>query len=65
MKKEKKFLYLGALGVLAVGSLVAGASPLFLLLLACPVMMMFMMRGMGHGTSHTDEHTAGKPTNEM
>ena len=49
MKSDKKFLYIGGLGVLAVTLLLTGASPVILLLLACPVMMMFMMRGMDHG----------------
>lgn len=56
MKNEKKFLYLG---VLAIGLLVAGVSPVFLLLLACPVMM-FMMHGKNHGAGHASE----RPTEE-
>lgn len=48
MKSEKKSLYVGGLGILAIILLLTGASPLILLLLACPVMMVFMMRGMDH-----------------
>jgi hypothetical protein len=29
------------------------------LVLACPLMMLFMMRGMGHGASHQDEDDHG------
>ena len=45
-KMIKPLLGVGAIaGVL----LVSGVSPVFLLVLACPVMMIFMMRGMNHG----------------
>ena len=52
-----------AAGALVVGLLVAG-TPLqsllpFVLLLACPLMMIVMMRGMGgHGGEHGDDSTA-------
>ncbi len=44
-------LAIGAFGV-SVGSL--GAFLPYLLILACPLMMFFMMRGLGH--EHSDEH---------
>jgi len=62
MKREQLPLYALALAVLIVGLVFAGVPigtlvvvPLFL---ACPLMMMFMMRGMGgmdHGGMH-DNH---------
>jgi Protein of unknown function (DUF2933) len=57
MKQDKKFLYLGGLGALAVILVMAGLPPVTLLLLACPVSMMFMMHGMGHGSSHPSGHS--------
>jgi len=53
MKREQLPLYAIALAVLIVGLVYAGV-PLgtlvvLPLILACPLMMMFMMRGMGHG----------------
>ena len=57
MKKDRKALYVGGLGILAVVLLMTGASPAILLLLACPLMMMFMMHGMDHGnTRHEMDH---------
>ena len=64
MKQEKKVLYLGALIILTIGLLIAGVSPLYLLLLACPVSMMVMMHGMGHGSSNHSEHVQSEPTAE-
>lgn len=54
-----KYMLLGAAGLLAIG-LLAGMSPanaLYLaVLLACPLMMAFMMMGgHGHGSSGSDE----------
>ena len=61
MKNDKKFLYVGGLGALAIVLLLTGASPVVLLLLACPVMMMFMMHGMDHGnTRHEMGHDKEK-----
>lgn len=37
-----------AVGAIAVILLIAGVTPALLLLLVCPVMMIFMMRGMDH-----------------
>ncbi len=37
-----------AIGTIAIILLIAGVSPALLLLLVCPVMMIFMMRGMDH-----------------
>jgi type III secretory pathway component EscV len=56
MKREQRPLYAIAAAVLVVGLLFAGVPPIFLLLLACPLMMIFMMRGMGHGGTN---HEAG------
>jgi hypothetical protein len=69
MKQEKKVLYVGALIILAIGLLMAGVSPLYLFVLACPVSMMFMMHGMGHGSTNHDstnhsEHVAKDPNRE-
>jgi Protein of unknown function (DUF2933) len=48
---------------LATGGSLASALPLILALGACTLMMMLMMRGMGHGgpdaTRHDSDHTAG------
>jgi hypothetical protein len=46
--------YLGVAGAALVAGLLLSGTPIrsflpTLLLLACPIMMMFMMRGMGHG----------------
>lgn len=49
------------LSALVVVLLVTGASPAILLLLACPVMMMFMMRGMNHDNmNHRMDHDKEK-----
>jgi hypothetical protein len=58
MKKEQLPRYALALAVLVVGLAFAGA-PLSSLLvlplvLACPLMMVFMMRGMNHGSEQHD-----------
>lgn len=58
-----KYMVLGGLGLLAVALLagvpLASALPLAILL-ACPLMMVFMMKGMhgGHGET-TNEHAHG------
>ncbi len=65
MKREQLPLYAIALAVLVVGLALAGV-PLGTLLvlpliLVCPLMMFFMMRGMGHGgTSGEDDQAAGR-----
>ena len=63
MKREQIPLYAIALAVLVVGLAFAGIPVGTLivlpLLLACPLMMFFMMRGMDHGgtqRSHEDDH---------
>lgn len=61
MKSDKKFLYVSCLLALAAVLLLTGASPLILLLLACPVMMMFMVHGVDHGdTRHEVDHDKEK-----
>ncbi|MBI3429656.1 MAG: DUF2933 domain-containing protein [Actinobacteria bacterium] len=58
MIHNKKYLYIGVLGVVALSLFVGNISPLFLLLLACPIMMVFMMRGMDHGKDgHSMDHS--------
>lgn len=57
--KQMRYLLVAA-GALVVGLLAAG-TPLqsllpFVLLLACPLMMVFMMRGMGGHSGHGGEH---------
>ncbi|SDM28417.1 Protein of unknown function [Lentzea albidocapillata subsp. violacea] len=71
MKRQHLGLYAIALAILIVGSAFAGV-PLptmlvGLLVLACPLMMMFMMGGHGghggHGGSdeqHHDQHSSGR-----
>ena len=65
MKREQFPLYAIALAVLIVGLAFAGVplgSLLILpLILVCPLMMFFMMRGMDHGggTSHDHEQPSG------
>ena len=49
MKREQRPLYAIAAAVLVIGLVFAGVPLIFLLLLACPLMMVFMMRGMDHG----------------
>ena len=49
-----------AVGVLLIGGLWAGLpAATLLILLVCPLMMFFMMRGMhgGEGHQHTEQHT--------
>lgn len=73
MKREQLPLYAVALAVLIVGLAFAGvpAGTLIVLplILACPLMMFFMMRGMDHGTPrdsadrhHETPHTHGTST---
>ena len=59
MGREQLPLYAIALAVLVVGLAFAGV-PLGTLLvlpliLACPLMMIFMMRGMDHGSTNRDD----------
>lgn len=58
MKRQQLPLYAVALAVLIVGLAFAGVPTgtllILPLILACPLMMMFMMRGMDHGTAHPD-----------
>ena len=54
MFNNNKYLYLGALVVVGIAFFVGNLSPLILLFLACPLMMIFMMRGMDHGKH--DQH---------
>ena len=49
MKREQRPLYAIAAAVVVIGLIYAGVPPIFLLLLACPLMMIFMMRAMDHG----------------
>jgi hypothetical protein len=63
MRQELFPLYAIAAVVLVGGLVFAGVSPIFLLILACPLMMVFMMRGMDRGGEHHDhEHhdTSGR-----
>lgn len=59
MKRDQVPLYVIALTILIVGLAFAGV-PLGTLLvlpliLVCPLMMIFMMRGMDHGGTHHDK----------
>lgn len=63
MKREQVPLYAIAAVVLVGGLIFAGVSPIFLLLLACPLMMIFMMRGMDHGGTNHD-HDESTSTHE-
>jgi hypothetical protein len=67
MKREQLPLYAIALAVLIVGLAYSGVplgSLLILpLVLACPLMMFFMMRGMDHGDSgHDHNHDHSNPS---
>jgi uncharacterized membrane protein len=79
MKRQQWGLYAVALAILVVGLVWAGvpASTLLVagLVLACPLMMLVMMRGMhgsdmsGHNTSHRhdtphEHHRGTDPTND-
>lgn len=56
MITNKKYLYLGAAVLIAISLSVGNISPLFLLLLACPLMM-FMMHGKGgHDMGQSKDH---------
>ncbi|MFJ8962697.1 DUF2933 domain-containing protein [Lentzea sp. NPDC102401] len=65
MKRQHLGLYAIALAIVIVGLLFAGVplqTMLFgLLVLACPLMMMFMMRGHGGGSDQQEHehHTTG------
>ena len=62
MNKQQLPLYALALAVLVVGLVVAGvpvgALAVVALLLACPLMMFFMMRGMSHDDRPRDNPTS-------
>jgi type III secretory pathway component EscV len=64
MKSRNLGLYAVALAIVVVGLLWAGlpAASLvwFALVLACPLMMFFMMRSMHGGDSH-NQHTTARP----
>ncbi len=64
MKSKNFGLYAVALAIVVVGALWAGlpASTLLVLavVLACPLMMFFMMRGMHGGDGH-DQHAIQRP----
>jgi len=72
MKRQQWDLYAVALAILVVGLVWAGvpASTLLIaaLVLVCPLMMMFMMRGMNHGQpggqDDPDHHDAGQPSHD-
>jgi type III secretory pathway component EscV len=69
MKREQLPLYAIALAVLIVGLAFVGVplSTLLILplILACPLMMIFMMRGMDHGgSSHNQDHDQHAPGHE-
>ena len=65
MKREQLPLYAVALAILIVGLAFAGvpAGTLIVLplILACPLMMFFMMRGMDHGTPREHDDRAHLP----
>ncbi|MFC5730833.1 MULTISPECIES: DUF2933 domain-containing protein [Nocardioides] len=62
MKREQLPLYVVALAVLIVGLAFAGVPPGTLivlpLVLACPLMMFFMMRGVQDHDDHKHQHGA-------
>ena len=62
-----RYLLVGA-AALVVGLLIAGTSLQSLLpyalILACPLMMVFMMRGMGGHTDHGAEHAQARPARD-
>ena len=62
MKREQLPLYVVALAILIVGLALAGVPVETLivlpLVLACPLMMVFMMRGMDHGTPRDQDDPA-------
>lgn len=65
MKRQQRGLYAIALAVLIVGLVYAGvpASTLLIavLVLACPLMMLFMMGGMHHGGPPSQHKTYDQP----
>jgi hypothetical protein len=65
MRREQLPLYAIALAVLVVGLAFAGVPVGILLvlplILLCPLMMIFMMRGMNHGgTNHDHDQPSGE-----
>ncbi len=71
MRRQPWGLYAIALAILVVGLVALGVPPSTLLfaalVLACPLMMLFMMGGMhgGHGGNDSDQdHGHGSPTSD-
>lgn len=65
MKSHHKMIIAGAAGlaVLAiVGAPVWSSAPLLAVLVLCPVMMFFMMRGVAQGTSHGGDGDGDDPS---
>ncbi len=68
---HQRYIRSAMLGIVAVAALAAFGIPVlavlpFLVVLACPLMMVFMMRGMGHGSaadasSHGSHRSAASP----
>ncbi len=63
---HRKMLWCLAGVAVAVAGLAAFGVPLggaaYLLVLICPLMMVFMMRGMGHGGTHEHGEVEREPT---
>jgi len=59
MNDNKYAMYAVAIGVGGAVALWAGLPPFFLLLLACPLMMFFMMRGGMHGSHGESDSSRG------
>ena len=65
MRNHSNHLLLAGVGVVgffllaAFGVPVLASLPLLAFLVVCPLMMFFMMRGMGHGGGHDDESSVG------
>ena len=65
MKSQHLPLYAVAVAIAFVGALAFGVPvstlALFAAVLACPLMMMFMMGGHGHGSDHRSAGRAHRP----